>query len=316
MSVTGFTNAGIVLEGPGSDVVVGDFIGVNLLGGPGGNGGSIFGTSAGITILNSPNNSIGGTTPAESNVISWNGGVATRVPGIDVTGANSSGNLIEGNYIGTNPAGNGSAANTGDGVLIEAGANDNSVGGCATCAGNIISGNGGNGVEITGVSSTNNFVYGNDIGVDSNEKFALPNADGVKITDASGTTIGGPGGYSNLIGGNTLDGIQVLDTTGTNVVGTTIQNNVITDNAQDGVWIDNAGLSLISGGNVITANKDSGIEISGSGAVLNLVEGNMIGTDQFGTFYDRQPGRRRPDRQRRHRQHHRRDRQHGHQRHL
>ena len=62
----------------------------------------------GILILNSPDNTIGGTSAAERNVISANvsnGGNAGD--GIDVSGTGSTGNLIQGNYVGTDIQGEG-----------------------------------------------------------------------------------------------------------------------------------------------------------------------------------------------------------------
>jgi titin len=300
LAITDFVNSGIVLEGPGGDVVAGDFIGVNVGYNWGGNGGALIGTSAGITILNSPNNRIGGTAPADVNLISANG-VNFVVPGVDINGANAGGNLVEGNLIGTNTTGMLSWGNTGDGVLIRNGAHDNTVGGSATGAGNVISGNSQNGVEVNGTGSTNNFVQGNLIGVtafgwgtlsNGDNAGAVAKLDGVFIKDASGTTVGGTAaGARNVISGNEGNGIHVLDSTGTNVVGTVIQNNLLgvdADGARadgnwgDGVWLDNAGASLISDGNVISSNNAAGVEISGSGAVLNVVEGDFIGTDATG----------------------------------
>ena len=72
--------------------------------------------------------------------------------GVVITGATATGNVIAGNYIGTNLKGTAAIANNGDGVEIAGGASNNTIGGPAatpgTGAGNLISGNSGNGVEI------------------------------------------------------------------------------------------------------------------------------------------------------------------------
>ena len=63
-------------------------------------------------------------------------------------------NLVAGNLIGTNGAGTAALGNGDDGVLIEAGATNNTIGGVTstpgTGLGNVISGNTDDGVEITG----------------------------------------------------------------------------------------------------------------------------------------------------------------------
>ena len=74
--------------------------------------------------------------------------------GIEVKGA--TGNLIAGNYIGTDAGGVSPLGNGNDGVLLGAGTRGNTIGGTAAGAGNVISANGtsssltGSGVEIAG----------------------------------------------------------------------------------------------------------------------------------------------------------------------
>ena len=57
--------------------------------------------------------------------------------------------------------------NINDGVRILSGASGNTVGGTASGAGNLISGNNGDGVEISGPGSTDNVVAGNLIGLNA-----------------------------------------------------------------------------------------------------------------------------------------------------
>src|SRR5690606_8487904 len=85
--------------------------------------------------------------------------------------------------------------------------------------GNLISGNMGNGLSISGLDASDIIIRGNFIGTTLAGDAALPNrGHGIFITQAATTVIGGPradasaglGAASNLISGNTLDGIRVL----------------------------------------------------------------------------------------------------------
>jgi titin len=87
---------------------------------------------------------IGGTTPAKRNVISGNGSA-----GVWIFGGDGSGNVVQGNYIGTDSSGTTALANDDDGVRISLDASDNLVGGVVSSAGNLISGNARHGVYIT-----------------------------------------------------------------------------------------------------------------------------------------------------------------------
>jgi len=79
------------------------------------------------------------------------------------------GNLIEGNFIGTNPSGTGAASNgvtRGIGVFSSS---NNTIGGTSPAARNVISGNNQSGIyissNINGASAANNLVQGNYIGI-------------------------------------------------------------------------------------------------------------------------------------------------------
>ena len=72
------------------------------------------------------------------------------------------GNVIVGNYIGTDVTGTVALANDGDGVILENGANNNTIGGSG--AGNLISGNLGRGIEVFGSGTNNNVIAGNSVG--------------------------------------------------------------------------------------------------------------------------------------------------------
>jgi parallel beta-helix repeat protein len=111
-------------------------------------------TSDGVHITASAdNNTVGGTVAADRNIIRDNGSDGVGVVG----GAATSGNLIEGNCIGTAATCSIAAPNGGNGVEINA--DNTTVGGTAAGAGNTIAFNTLTGVDIAG--GTNNIVTRN-----------------------------------------------------------------------------------------------------------------------------------------------------------
>src|SRR5207245_480485 len=106
----------------------------------------------GVLISGSAGNTIGGTTAAAGNVISSN-----KLSGILLFDSGATGNLLEGNLIGTDVTGAANLGNSQGGVVIS-GAPGNTVGGTLFGAGNVISGNNTSGVEILGSGATGNLV--------------------------------------------------------------------------------------------------------------------------------------------------------------
>ena len=94
----------------------------------------------------------------------------------------ASGNLIEGNLIGTDPTGTVPLGN-GVGVLIGfSSAANNTLGGTTAGAGNLISGNLGDGVLLNPALGPGNMILGNRIGTNSTGTAALANqGNGVEI---------------------------------------------------------------------------------------------------------------------------------------
>ena len=118
-----------------------------------------------------------------------------RTEGIVVV---TSGNVIEGNYIGTTAAGNAALQNGSNGVVLDNGGS--TIGGLTPGAGNLLSGNAQAGINIhfSGPTAPGNVVAGNFIGTDATGKFKIPNQGaGVDIGN------GGGGGFNNTIGGLT-----------------------------------------------------------------------------------------------------------------
>ena len=142
------------IGGEGNNLVEGNFIGTDLT------GTAALGNNRAVTIVN-PNNRIGGRVPEARNVLSGNDF------GVWLQDDLATGNLVEGNYIGTAADGVSPLGNTFDGVIITRGssvigANGNVVGGSASSAGNTIAFNGRVGVFIQ-VGSVRNAILSNSI---------------------------------------------------------------------------------------------------------------------------------------------------------
>lgn len=171
--------------------------------------------------VSAANNTIGGATAAERNVISGNG------CGVSIRGSYASGNRVIGNYIGTNATGDTALPNQGNGVEVSL-ASYNTIGGSIDGERNVISGNSRHGVKI-GPYANGNTVKGNYIGTNARGDEALPNQGyGVDIEwGANNSTIGGSTeGERNLISGNYGAGVLINGFTDV-VSGTRVSGNYI-----------------------------------------------------------------------------------------
>ena len=83
--------------------------------------------------------------------------------------------MVAGDFIGTDPNGSWALPNF-EGVVIQNGATDNTIGGTTIGARDVISGNNWEGVHIVGSGTSGNVVAGNYIGV-STSGSALANAE-------------------------------------------------------------------------------------------------------------------------------------------
>ena len=166
---------------------------------------------------------IGGTTPGARNVISGNDRY-----GVISSGFGTAGTQVLGNYIGTDVTGTIDLGNTAGGVLLTEGSPNSVVGGTVAGARNVISGNDGDGVLISGTTGAK--VRGNFIGTDKTGTADLGNSlNGIRIdSSAHNSVIGGTvAGSRNIISGNDQNGIAILDagTTGNKVLGNRIFAN-------------------------------------------------------------------------------------------
>lgn len=244
---------GILIQS-NSNAIAGNFIGTDAAG-----------TTAfqndfdGIQILGGSNNLIGGTAPAERNLVSGNG-----YNGIDIFGAGAAANIIQGNLIGTDLSGTVLLPNGFWGILLNNGPRGTLIGGAVPSARNIIAGNNADGIGIIGfgeAGADSSIISGNVI---SANKFSGIGLQGgvhtVMTANLIGTDPAGTGAWGNGINGIFMD--------------TSSQHSVIGTNG-DGTG-DAAERNIISG-NVI------GVSIVGAAASDNVIAGNFIGTDVTGT---------------------------------
>ena len=289
--IAGNTGLGISLtNGTTMTSIVGNRIGVNA---PGTDevsnsaGGILLG---GEGLINaSTNNTIGGTTTADRNVISGHGMMSIAVHILN----GSNGNQVLGNYIGTNAAGTAAIPN-GFGVEI-----NNSTGNVIGSVGsgrNIISGNGEDGISMNNVPPPgNNQIAGNYIGV-------LPDGTTPLGNGGDGIFMGNPGVVQNIIGpGNVIsanqsDGIQLDDSANNNqiignIIGLDAGGTIDLGNDQSGIQVgsnsvdahgNTIGGTTAGDRNVISGNGDDGILIE-QGVANNQILGNYIGTNAAGT---------------------------------
>ena len=120
------------------------------------------------------------------------------------------GNLIRGNFIGTDVSGSLDLGNTSTGVLISA--PSNTIGGTASGAGNLISGNDFLGVRLNTSSATGNLVQGNFVGTQAGGVLPLGNSSGgIRVDGGSSNTVGGTtAGAGNVIAHNSNHGVAII----------------------------------------------------------------------------------------------------------
>jgi hypothetical protein len=270
--ISGNSGSGIVAD---AGTIIGNRIGTDTSG--------TFPTpnATGVTLPAGSTARVGGTAPAEQNLISGN----TNGPGVNLY---SGGATVQGNRIGTNASGTAPLPNQ-DGIAVRNTAADALIGGNGTGQGNLISGNGRHG--IAGLASTTVSglkIEGNTIGLNLAGTSAVPNQDdGINLgADHSNVGIGGTvTGAGNRISGNGGDGIESHGTDVAimqNTIGLTTEGLTAVPNGSAGVRLLYGSSNAVVGGstaahrNVITGNRDRGIVI-GNGSQATTVQGNYLG---------------------------------------
>jgi hypothetical protein len=181
------TNAAVTITDAGTsgNVLQGNRLGTNAA------GTKVIDNFVGINIVSgAANNTIGGTAAGAGNTI-----VGGSNGGIFISGAGTTGNVMQGNFIGVTASG-AALGNTGAGIDIENKAANNLIGGTVPGAGNTIADNTTQGVLIGGrfagttPAGIGNSVLGNRIFNNGALGIDLGPADGVTANDADDVDTG------------------------------------------------------------------------------------------------------------------------------
>jgi len=272
----------IIDSGATKNVVAGNLVGLNAA------GTASVPNQIGVVVgYGAASNTVGGTTAGARNVVSGN-----AKWGVNLTGTSTTNNLVEGNYIGPLASGTAAGGGSQSGILVDAGASSNKLGGTSTAARNVISGNTNLGIELNGSATTGNLVAANYVGVDATGASLLTNGDffsaAIEIFSAVSTTVGGTSaGKRNVIAGtgalvDVFSGSKTHvqgDYLGTDATGTTKLGG------STGVYVGAGATSTVIGG----STSGAGNVISGTGTAVDLigphgtvVAGNRIGTNAAG----------------------------------
>ncbi|PZR75005.1 MAG: hypothetical protein DLM73_06415 [Chthoniobacterales bacterium] len=271
-----FLGNGIVVQSDGN-TIVGNFVGTNPAGTARMPNGTFPTSGDGIRIQNASSNFIGGTSPADRNVISGN-----ALDGIHIVGsltAPATGNTVQGNFVGVAADGKSSVGNRTEpapatgaaegnnlfGIEISGG-ETNTIGGTTAGARNVVglnaSGteidNGGqgntiqgnfSGVGSDGVTPAGNLLHGIDLR--SSNGFGAPlgppqaNEPGVSFNLIGGTAAGA----GNLVEFNGTGGIAIfgnpVSASGQPNIGNAIEGNSVFENGRSFLSASSAPLPLL-----------------------------------------------------------------------
>ncbi len=267
---------------------------------------STISNKVGFVLLQAARNTIGGETDALANII-----VASTQEGVSLRDGTRENTFLR-NFIGVLPAGfgsrvprGGSYGNGSHGILVKNGASNN------TFRNNAVSGNGANGITISGTSTSNNLFFGNLVGGAPGSRPMSRRAGrgatngnaghGIFIEDATNTRIGeAMAGMGNRIFENGLDGIHArealmrigfqlfvagndvsfnigngLTTIGAHESVHVLQGNRFTDNGAAGMVVASSNNNSITQ-NVVSNNDEEGVVLTAQVTARNDVRGNTI----------------------------------------
>jgi hypothetical protein len=275
-------NGVLINKGATRTLLSGNFVGTD------GSGNSALGNVLdGVAIENANGNQLIGCTLRQDpfvfyNVLSGNGRNGLRI-------TNSNNTTVQANFMGVGADNAVIVANRGDGLLVSGSSRSTQVGGVIPL-GNVISGNNGNGIEVSdrasGFTSFNTFA-----GIYAFGGAAPNKRDGILITSTGGNNLI----RTCIVSGNLGNGIEL----GGNATGVQVTDTAVGTNTSIQAAIPNQGSGIVVSGNAhgngiggfqhsvepqvtVSANRGYGIEFVGK-AHDNVVYNTFIGTDYKGT---------------------------------
>lgn len=262
-------------SGATNNRITGTFVGTNAAGTYGAAG--LANIAHGFHIeQGASSNHVGGTAPAERNVISGN-----ARHGLGIWHEQSDGNVVRNNIIGLTPSGNNRLPNRKHGLDLNFGSASNTFGGTGAGERNVCSGNDDTGIEISHTAgTTNNSIIGNYIGTDVTgtqaTSYSYNGGRGIMMEDGvSNNILSG-----NVIGNNRQGGIEIAHSytvdnqilnnrVGVGVNGSNIGNN------RFGIMV-NGSHNKIGPNNIIANNQFPGFKIERNDADYNTITRNAI----------------------------------------
>jgi len=186
--------------------------------------------------------------------------------------------------------------------IYVAGVQSNVIGGTASGAGNVISSNSYHGIFLGSSSTEHTIIQGNLIGTDPTGMQAMGNGQsGISVSSGKNNLIGGSTAEErNIVSGNILNGI-LLHSQNQEAGHNIVQGNYVGLTADGLSRLPNssgsgvsAGIQIYSTGNtiggsnpgeenVVSGNRNQGIVLDSTNATDNLIIGNIIGLNAYGT---------------------------------
>jgi len=201
---------------------------------------------------------------------------------------------VDTNFIGTDITGQLDLGNHREGVDVF-GAADNQIGDASRpCGRNVVSGNDGGGITLRSGqfdgAADRNSVQNNVVGLNEDGTTAVPNSSaGINVGSEQNTIGGTAAGERNVVSGNFANGMAVFgdrntiqgNLVGTDALGTSARPNL------NGIEINNGANNQVGGAtagarNVVSGNRQEGLQIANEGATGNTVQGNYLGVDISG----------------------------------
>lgn len=276
--ISGNGGDGIDISNSSNTIIRGNIIGLNAAGSA-----AVANNQMGIRVgtfgSSSDGTIIGGTETGARNLISGN-----KLQGIQIAASleTTDNSVIQGNFIGTDITGKLDRGNGDDGIYLY-NANNTMIGGTAAGAGNVISGNDGDGIVLSvGDAIT---IQGNIIGANNDGNAPLGNqGDGINLFNSpTNILIGGTtSGAGNIVSGNNGNGIILFEISNVTIYGNYIGTNPLfgaVGNLKAGIYVDQNSDSATIGGtntneaNAIAFNNAPGIQVYGK---ANAIRGNYI----------------------------------------